>query len=204
MIPIIIPVFILITLIYIIYIFLYDEKQFVKSSYDNKIYIIHRKNKSPEFLQESANMLAKINERIELLISHLNRSYSNNPKYFFIKFLDRYNNGSTHSILSEASIDNRYTTYTLNKEEIHICLRTRNSNDSLYDINLLMYVLLHELAHLINYSKNNIPIIGHGDEFLNIFEFLVKEAIKIGIYKYENYNIFPKEYCNMTLDSSIV
>lgn len=191
--------FVLFIILYFAYIYYTDTRQYVKSSYDNNTYIINRVNKSEEFLQDSANMLAEINKKVLLLKKHMD-SFKNIPKYHFVNFFKNYK----PSILSEASIDSRYTTYTVNKEEIHICLRTRDSKDKLYDINLLMYVVLHELAHFINYNKDSNPIMGHGSEFLDIFEFLVKEAINIGIYKYENYNLYPKEYCNIILDSTII
>ncbi len=180
----------------------YTEKTYVKSTIDNREYLIRRVNKTEEFLTESANTLAIINGRIEKLISHLKDNYMNDPsKNYFIKKLDENYNPY---ILSEAEVDKRYTTYTIDKEDIHICLRTRDDNENLYDINTLMYVLLHELGHLCNYSKEGYPIQGHGPEFRYIFKFLLKESIKIGIYKYVNYSQNPQPYCGIVINSSIL
>ena len=107
-------------------------------------------------------------------------------------------------MISEGALDLRYTTYTIDKQDIHICLRTRDKFENIYDIDLLMYVVIHELAHLCNYDKNGSPIIGHGFEFKYIFKFLIEESIKIGIYKYTDYARNPKEYCGMQLSSSIL
>ena len=66
--------------VYIIYniIYTYSEVTYTKSDIDGNLYMIRRgNNKSPEFLKESANTLALINQRIEKLIKHLNDNYKN-------------------------------------------------------------------------------------------------------------------------------
>jgi predicted SprT family Zn-dependent metalloprotease len=70
-------------------------------------------------------------------------------------------------------------------------------------MNLLIFVVLHELAHLCNYDKYGNPIIGHGFEFKHIFKFLVEEAIKIGIYTYTDYSKTNKEYCGIKITTNI-
>ena len=57
-----------------------------------------------------------------------------------------------------------------------------------------MYVLLHELAHVMaeNYA--------HDDEFWRCFRFLIEFATKIGIYKKMNYKKNPQEFCNAYLN----
>ena len=181
----------------------YHEESYIKSDIDNRVYLIRRgRNKSDAFLKESANVLAIINQRIERLIDHLDKTFSNdNTKSYFIKKLkENYN----PYMISEAAVDPRYTTFTVDKKDINICLRTRNQYEKIYDINLLMYVVLHELAHLCNYSRDGTPIIGHGKEFKEIFAFLVSESIKLKLYEYENYSKSSKEYCNIVINSSII
>lgn len=191
--------------IYIIYnvIHTYSEVTYIKSDIDDSIYMIRRgNNKSQKFLIESANTLALINQRIEKLICHLNDNFSNdNSKNFFIKKLTKNYN---RYMISEAAIDPRYTTYTVDKKDMHICLRTRDKSEKIYDINILMYVCLHESSHLCNYTKSGDAIQGHGDEFRYIFKFLIEESIKIGTYEYVNYEKSPEEYCNITINSSII
>lgn len=181
----------------------YNENVYIKSKLDNNNYLIRRgKNKSDYFLTHSADTLAEINRRITILINILNDKYGNdNTKNYFIHHLmSNYN----FKKLSEAAYDPRFTTYTVNKDEMHICLRTRDTNENIYDINLLMYVILHELAHMCNYNINNEPIKGHGQEFRNIFKILVEESISAGLYKYQDYRRYPVEYCGMQLNSTIV
>lgn len=187
----------------IIYTYYIEEVIYVTSTIDNNTYLIRRgSSKSETFLKDSANTLAGINMRVSKLIKHLHSKYSQDTeKNYYIKMLKlNYN----HSILSEAAVDKRYTTFTVDKQDMHICLRTRDAKENIYDTNLLMYVVLHELAHLCNYDKNGYAIQGHGVEFREIFKLLVKESIDIQVYEYVNYAKYPIEYCGITLTSSIL
>ena len=64
--------------------------------------------------------------------------------------------------------------YTINKSRIYLCLKDEYGN--YYDDNSLMFVLLHELSHVICKS------LGHTEEFQNIFNDILLEASKAGIY----------------------
>ena len=181
----------------------YNENISVKSDIDNNFYLIRRGNTKGEYyLKQSANTLGEINLRIIKLIDHLYKKYKDDmtKMYFLKKLKDSY----SHSILSEAAVDSRYTTYTIDKQDMHVCLRTRDQDERLYDINLLMYVILHELAHLCNYDESGNPIEGHGKEFKDIFYLLVVEAIKLGIYTYTDYTEKPMEYCGIMVSSTIL
>ena len=65
--------------------------------------------------------------------------------------------------------------YTINKEKIYLCLK--DENDSYYSTNMLVYVLLHEIAHMRNKSD-----IGHTKNFYDIFNDLLSKAKERGIY----------------------
>ena len=65
--------------------------------------------------------------------------------------------------------------YTDNKSEITLCLADPSTNKE-YDSNTIMYVALHELAHVI--SKE----IGHGEEFRQNFSKLLLEGERLGFY----------------------
>ena len=191
--------------VYFLYhmIYTYAEIKYVKSDVDGKIYLIRRgNNKSEKFLKDSANTLALINKNIMILIEHLEANYKNDDEksHFIIKLKENY----MPYIISEAAVDPRYTTYTIDKRDMHICLRTRDNNEQIYDINILMYVVLHELAHLCNYDKKGRPILGHGSELKFIFRFLVEEAIKLNIYQHTNYAVEPQEYCGIMITTSII
>ena len=58
-----------------------------------------------------------------------------------------------------------------------------------YELNMLMYVTLHELAHIF------CDEIGHTDKYKAIFKKILKMAEQVGIY---DPNIeLPKKYCNI-------
>ena len=81
--------------------------------------------------------------------------------------------------------------YTINKKQIYICLK--DENDQYYPTNHLVYVMIHELAHLINKDD-----IGHTQKFHDIFEDLLDKAHKLQLY---NPSIPPIEnYCNYKSD----
>lgn len=183
--------------------FSFNENIYITSQIDNRKYLIRRGRNKPEyFLQHSADTLAEINRRIYLLIEKLSIKYENDSSVNYC--VNHLKKNYNFDKISEAAYDPRYTTYTVNKDEMHICLRTRDINENIYDINLLMYVILHELAHMCNYDMTGEPIQGHGDEFKRIFKILVTESIDLGIYNYQNYREHPVEYCGMQLNSSIL
>lgn len=75
--------------------------------------------------------------------------------------------------------------YTINKKYVYLCLR--DENGKYYNRNMLVYVLLHELAHTLNKES------GHTKKFAKIFNNLLIQAAKEGIY---NPSIPPVEqYC---------
>ncbi len=176
-----------------IYLYKYSDSKEIVSNFDNKRYVVRKGGK----MLDAANKLAEINNLIESLIKSIEKKYPN--ELFVKKLKENYN----HTVLSEAPIDDRLTTYTIDKKDIYVCLKTRNDKEEIYDTNTLIYVLLHELAHLSNYSINNEPIIGHGKEFQKIFKILVKEAIEIKIYKYIDYSSYPQEYCGLYISTQI-
>lgn len=75
--------------------------------------------------------------------------------------------------------------YTINKKRIHLCLRDEKGD--YYDKNMLVYVLLHELAHV------RCPEIGHTPAFHETFNDLLKIAIDNQIYDPQKPII--KDYC---------
>lgn len=64
--------------------------------------------------------------------------------------------------------------YTLNKREVFMCLKDENGD--YYDRNMIVFVFLHELAHVLNDE------IGHGLRFQAIFRELLTRAIALKLY----------------------
>ena len=144
----------------------------------------------------SANMLAIIDDRIELLTTYLRNNINSYPEYkpYIEQFLQNIGNVE----LVENNPGGKYTSYTVNKGEvIALCLRSKSTN-ILHDINLIMYVVIHELAHVA------CPEIDHTDLFKKIFVFLLKISVELGIYRKVNYHINPKKYCGLVINENLL
>jgi len=76
-----------------------------------------------------------------------------------------------------------------------LCLR-RKDNGELHDENTIMYVILHELAHMVNTEW------GHEKDFWDKFQFLLNEAVSIGIYTPIDYSKKPVKYCGLDIKYS--
>ena len=86
--------------------------------------------------------------------------------------------------------------YTYNKSVITMCLE--DPNGEYYDINTLMYVALHELAHVLTDVHGTDKFgndLSHGEEFQDIFDDLLEQAYRKGVY---NPNLeMPDVYCGV-------
>jgi predicted metal-dependent hydrolase len=95
---------------------------------------------------------------------------------------------------SETTPDAKYTSYSVNKgEKIVFCLRDKKEGEMLVKENIMTFVAIHELAHLMTKS------VGHEPEFWNSFKLLLKIAIDNGIYKNIDFNSTPKDYCGVKI-----
>jgi hypothetical protein len=173
-------------LLVVFYAFASTKYTHVVSTIDNQEY----KVKNDENAQASADALAKINRDINILIAYI-KSLDNPPDYS--KRLRNYNKDSLRENIWD--ID---TTYTINKgQEITFCLTPRDDKypKEVYPHNLLMYVAIHELAHVVSIST------GHNEEFKRNFDDLLKHSVDAGVYKDINFKKTPKEYCGIYIDS---
>lgn len=64
--------------------------------------------------------------------------------------------------------------YTINKKRVHLCLKDENGD--YYHENMLTFVAIHELAHVL------CDEIGHTDKFHSIFNDLLEKASSLQIY----------------------
>lgn len=180
-------IIILISLIffYFIYItYINNKLEKIVSKIDDREYLVQDKIDS----QEAADLIAKIRQKIQILKEHLNKSYPDDER---IKLL---NENLDLNNLKEGIDNPNYTSYSINKgEQIVLCLR---NEDKLMDINTMMFVILHELGHVITID------IGHTPNFWENFRWLLEESINIGIYSKQDFDKKPVEYCGMNITSS--
>jgi len=65
--------------------------------------------------------------------------------------------------------------YTINKDKIF--LKVKDDNGQYYPLNMLVYVLLHEVSHRLNKKD-----VGHTEEFHRIFDELLVKATETGAF----------------------
>tara|TARA_Y100000389_G_scaffold161729_1_gene164264 strand:- start:4410 stop:4931 length:522 start_codon:yes stop_codon:yes gene_type:complete len=160
----------------------------VRSKEDKRVYIV----RNLEDKNKAASTLAKVRQKLEELISKLKEKYGDkNSKVNLL--IKRFNSNE----IREALPLKNQTSYSINKgEKIVLCLRSRDSKQSLTDINTLVFVALHEIAHVMSIS------IGHKTEFWENFRFLLAHAIHWKIYKEQDFKKKPKPYCGLKITSS--
>lgn len=86
------------------------------------------------------------------------------------------------------------TAYTIAKgEKIMFCIRDPKTKKIL-DIDVLLFVALHEIAHIGNEDW------GHDLKFWKIFKKILYDAEEAGIYHPVNYAAEPVNYCGLHVD----
>lgn len=81
--------------------------------------------------------------------------------------------------------------FTEDKSVITLCINDPETKKP-YDINILMYVALHELAHCLTKADGKDS---HADEFKANFAMLLKEASQKGLY--DPSQKIPATYCGI-------
>ena len=183
-------------IIIFIYIFLFFNRSnvvYVESNTGTK-FLVYKDQKK----QEKADLLGQVVKNMFILKNHLVKNQ--NTLIGYETYIEQLKNNfnETRTSIYETDNESDLTSYSVNKgEELSFCLKSKQTG-KLHDINLIMYVALHEMAHIA------CPEIGHGELFKKIFKKLTEEAISIGIYTKTNFSEAPVEYCGMILSSSIV
>lgn len=175
------------------YWFITPRSTYVKSTIDNKYYLVLD---LPD-KQDTANELAQIRQNIKKLAKYMASNDSGKHK----KNAEYLREKLKHVIVAENINDFYYTSYSVNKgERLVFCTRSKKGqhNGMKHDMNLMMYVVLHEISHIM------CPEYGHGETFKEIFKYVTNCAIEIGIYNPIDFRTKPTEYCGMMITDSIV
>ena len=164
-----------------------NDLMYVESSNDNRKYLVRN---LPD-KEKAANIMSKIRENLVTVKDYMVKNHQDDDRTMLLERKFRPDN------IMETEKGSKHTSYSINKgEKLVFCLRSKNDNEDLQDINTLMFVALHELAHVMTRS------IGHTPEFWKNFKFLLKESVNIGIYKPVNYGEKPVKYCSMELNDN--
>ena len=141
------------------YIYLENKDTFdlkcIVSGVDGNKYCVRERKK----IQKAADLLAEITEKCKTLVKYLDEKYPTQEN------VQRLVKGFNPQKVMETLPTSEYTAYSENKgEKLAFCLnQEKTDNDNLIDENTLMFVALHELAHIATKS------IGHKNEFWDNF-----------------------------------
>lgn len=160
------------------------ELTYVKSTIDDRKYLVRN---LPD-KQEAANLIATVRGNLVKLAQELKKKNEGNID------IERMINNFNPNNIVESEKNSKYTSYSINKGEKTVyCMRSRDDKNELVKLNTMMFVALHELAHTMSKS------IGHTKEFWDNFRILLRNAIKLKIYKRVNYNEKPVKYCGVDI-----
>jgi hypothetical protein len=139
-------------------------------------------------IEEAADLIATATNKCTELVDYMHKKYPKDERV--IKLVKGYNPKSIRETLPNSEL----TAYSENKgEKIALCLNKTKHGTKLIDINTLVFVATHELAHIMTLS------IGHKQEFWQNFKFLLENAKDAKIYKPVDYKKNPENYCGITI-----
>jgi hypothetical protein len=182
-----------------------DDTIRVYNPSDNKTYQVRRANSLTAYTPLNAltvtskpvnddtrtavQYLAELNTRINTLVDYM---YTESLPNIYIA--QRLKSRWSRCKLRETSSWDSSVASTINKgTELRICIR---GADGFEDMNTSMFVILHELAHIMSESY------GHNDEFYENFSYVTHLASYLGLYKPENFALKPKTYCGFSIKTT--
>jgi predicted metal-dependent hydrolase len=196
-----IQLFIIITTVLVVILITYfmlsnPNMTYVKSNIDDAYYLVRNVHDK----QEGANTLARIKQNMLTLSDFLHKNQDDPTYKKYVPYIQILHDKVRNIVINESTQDSIYTSYSVNKgEQIVFCLRARRLPHNLHDINLMMYVVLHETSHVACPIYDN-----HGPLFKDIFAFLVGCAMKLNLYKKIDFAKNNENYCGLMITDSIV
>lgn len=161
------------------------SRTMVKSNYDGKTYLVRD---LPD-KQNAADELAYIRALLTAMVSRLRVAYPQNQK--ITQMARRFKH--TEFQESDSSIKNS-TSYSVNKgETLVFCIREKTPSNQLVPMNTVVFVAIHELAHIFSVTH------GHTEEFWENFRFLLAHAIEWKLYESVNYRKKRTKYCGTVI-----
>jgi hypothetical protein len=166
-----------------------EEVDYVRSPVDGREYLVQER----EDKQAAADVLARVVADLTAIVRHMGAKYPDDPE---VKLLvSRFDPDA----ISEGSPTSGYTSYTVDKgAKVVVCVRQADAAGTLVDRNVIMYVAIHELAHIMTAS------VGHKDAFWTNNRRLLKEAMALGLYTKTDFSSAPAPYCGIDIKTSLV
>ena len=161
--------------------------EYRNSKLNNKKYGIQEEfNKS----DEAVELLAKLHNHMSDFVTDLQKKIPSDER------VARLVKGFRRAEIEEAPNDDG-SSYTINKGDlVAICLRHKKDDHPFHDYNTLLFVIIHEMAHIASISE------GHNSEFITNFKWLLQQAKDLGYYEPVNYNKSPMTYCGVKVTNN--
>lgn len=162
----------------------------VRSRIDSKEYLVQN---LPD-KEDAADLLAKLMSSAWKVVDKAKTSSDEDLK----RLAERFNPKSVQENVQNSS----YTSYSENKgEKIVLCLRKKDSSFALLDEQVILFVFLHELAHLA--TKESGPNGGHTKVFWSNFKKIITIAHELGVYQPIDYSKNPEQYCGIDITDNV-
>ena len=158
------------------------------SNISNKSYYIREELPNSD---ETPDVIGKLELFIDKFVAYLDSKVPNDKRVKRLK--DRLYDVK----IEESPVEPGVSSYTINKGElISLCVRHKNTDNDFHDYQTLLFVVIHELAHVASISK------GHNREFMKSFKFLLKHAVESKMYYAQDYSKSPITYCGVKVTNN--
>lgn len=186
-------IFVVLTAVFVLYVSysIYQESDYfqlkcVISDVDKNTYCVRERKR----VKEASDLLAQTATKLERLVAVMSQKAPDDPMVG--RIAKRFDARKIKEILPTSE----YTAYSENKgEKLALCLNEKkeDAESRLIDPNTLMYVAMHELAHVGTVS------VGHDSEFWANFKRIIEFAAEAGLYRPVDYKKNNTSYCGMKL-----
>jgi hypothetical protein len=152
--------------------------------------------------QETAKLFSQINAKLLKFLEHLKYKYNVNStnsstvkqtriQEIVERIVERYNFEQLKETIPTGM---NGTSYTIDKgESVYMCMRDKDTL-MLHKEHDIMFVALHELAHIGNVTW------GHEADYWETFKFVLHEAKLAGLHEPTDYSKAPITYCGLFID----
>ena len=144
----------------------------------------------------AAEMLARLRAKLVAFIAYATGptvapEVASDPR--MIRLQQNWNSDT----LNEGSNHSSYTSFTTDKRDITMCLRSSTTN-RLEPESLLTFVLLHEAAHCATEQASD----PHNPDFWANFKFVLQVAVAGGFYVKQDFRARPVKFCGVDVTDS--
>ena len=140
--------------------------------------------------QTASDKLGSIDMFISEFIRYLVSKYPNDKR------VERLKTRSNGIKIKETDYSSSDSSFTVNKGDLmSVCVRSKENVNTFHDMQLMKFVIIHELAHIASVS------FGHNNEFNRNFKWLLQEAQNVG-YTPVDYSVNPVTYCGVRVTNN--